>query len=80
MTNTLITAKWAQRELNRMVTRHIERMQSPTYQKWLAERKATWMARPWYERRWLTFKNAQLPRLRERLGEIIAGRRFDDND
>lgn len=41
------------------------------------KRRLEWEAKPWYERTWITAKS-RIRRMRERLGEIVAGRSFDD--
>lgn len=76
--NRLLSTELLGAELKRQVEAEARWMQSSTYQKWRAQMHAEWMARPWYQRAWLKFRNSQVPAARERLGEIIAGRRFDE--
>lgn len=69
-------ALW-QTELNRMVKRQLEYFESPFYKRMVAESRARWLAKPWYERAAIRAK-AKIEAKRERLGEFIAGRRFGD--
>ena len=59
--------KW-QDEINRQWSRRLEFMK-------MVERTAP--TPPWYRRRWNMLRY-RVSMVRERLGELIAGRRFDD--
>jgi hypothetical protein len=53
----------------------------PSYQSWLADARAQWKARPWYERAWIVTKS-RIRGWRVRagiwIGELIAGQSLSD--
>lgn len=51
-------------------------LNSPAYQRELAQHEAQWRARPWWERARILTSN-WIDDKRRRLGEIIAGQRFE---
>ena len=51
-------------------------MRSP-YSQWRERMRQEWLALPWYTRAWRRTKS-RARSARRRLGEIIAGERFDD--
>lgn len=74
--NSLRTAMgWMVR---RQIEKQIEFMNSPLYQRWLEKSRAEWRSRPWYQRAWIRTKS-KVRTWRERAGEIVGGRRFDND-
>ncbi len=68
-----VWSKWLEAEIER----RFAYIRSPEYLKYLEESRTAWLAKPWHERARVRLKS-KIHALRTKLGEIIAGREFDE--
>jgi hypothetical protein len=81
MTNKLITAEWAKDALRAHVENQIRQYEWMVRKGWiksLEQLRAEWAARPWHERARINTMN-WIRAKRIKLGELIAGREFNDD-
>jgi hypothetical protein len=78
MTNDLISAKYLMEAHMENQIRQYEWMVAKGWMKSLEQIKAEWAARPWHERARINAAN-WVRATRVKLGEMIAGREFNDD-